>query len=134
MVPRLLKRIIIDIVGVLLIIASVLLGWLPGPGGVPLFIAGLSLLAINYSWARRLLRKGRQQGFQILEKLFPDNQKVKLAYDILAPLLLVLGMALFFKNTYALVKATAVWVSFFAIAIFLFNRHRYKFIIKLFKR
>lgn len=133
MIPKLLKHIVIDIAGVALIIGSILLGWLPGPGGIPLFIAGLSLLAINYAWARRLLKKGRSSGQQILQKLFPDNRRVKAAYDVLAPMLFVLGITLFFRNGYALVKATSIWLCFVAVAVFLFNRRRYQYFANLLK-
>jgi hypothetical protein len=52
---RLWKVIILDTLGVLLMILAVLTGWLPGPGGIPLFIAGLALLAINHTWAQAKL-------------------------------------------------------------------------------
>jgi hypothetical protein len=34
-------------------VLAILLGWLPGPGGIPLFLVGLSLLAINHEWAKK---------------------------------------------------------------------------------
>jgi uncharacterized protein (TIGR02611 family) len=57
--PRkhLIYRIVIGVVGGLLIIAAPLTGWLPGPGGIPLFIAGLAVLASEFEWAQRLLLK-----------------------------------------------------------------------------
>ena len=45
----------VGVVGGLLIIAAPLTGWLPGPGGIPLFIAGLAVLASEFEWAQRLL-------------------------------------------------------------------------------
>lgn len=56
--PRkaLLYRIGVGIVGGLLIILAPLTGWLPGPGGIPLFIAGLAVLASEFEWAQRLLQ------------------------------------------------------------------------------
>jgi uncharacterized protein (TIGR02611 family) len=55
--PRkaLLYRIGVGIVGGLLLILAPLTGWLPGPGGIPLFIAGLAVLASEFEWAQRLL-------------------------------------------------------------------------------
>lgn len=52
--PDKLKRILTDTAGYLLIVAGIALGWLPGPGGLPLVLAGLGLLSINNDWARRL--------------------------------------------------------------------------------
>ncbi|HEU4946898.1 MAG TPA: PGPGW domain-containing protein [Kribbella sp.] len=55
--PRkhLIYRICVGVLGSLLIIAAPLTGWLPGPGGIPLFIAGLAVLASEFEWAQRLL-------------------------------------------------------------------------------
>ena len=55
--PRkaLIYRIGVGIVGGLLLILAPLTGWLPGPGGIPLFIAGLAVLASEFEWAQRLL-------------------------------------------------------------------------------
>ena len=52
-------RIGIGVLGGLLIIAAPLTGWLPGPGGIPLFIAGLAVLASEFEWAQRLLYRVR---------------------------------------------------------------------------
>lgn len=48
-------RIAVGVVGVLLILLAVATGWLPGPGGIPLAIAGLAVLASEFEWAQRLL-------------------------------------------------------------------------------
>ncbi|TCC25756.1 hypothetical protein E0H92_32340 [Kribbella speibonae] len=48
-------RIGVGVLGGILIIAAPLTGWLPGPGGIPLFIAGLAVLASEFEWAQRLL-------------------------------------------------------------------------------
>ncbi|GAA1649486.1 hypothetical protein GCM10009744_46210 [Kribbella alba] len=57
--PRkhLIYRIGVGVLGCLLIIAAPLTGWLPGPGGIPLFIAGLAVLASEFEWAQRLLQR-----------------------------------------------------------------------------
>ena len=49
-------RIGVGIVGGLLLILAPLTGWLPGPGGIPLFIAGLAVLASEFEWAQVLMR------------------------------------------------------------------------------
>ena len=47
------QLIFFDTLAVICIIAAIATGWLPGPGGIPLVIVGLSLLAINHEWAQR---------------------------------------------------------------------------------
>ncbi len=41
-------------VGILLIVVGVIIGPLPGPGFIPLFIGGLTLLLRYASWSKRL--------------------------------------------------------------------------------
>jgi len=45
---------LVFIVGLLFIIASVLTGWLPGPGGIPLFLIGIAILATEFEQAQRV--------------------------------------------------------------------------------
>lgn len=70
-----LRILLTDALGILLMITAPLLGWLPGPGGLPLFIAGLSLLAINHDWAKKLLDSMRKHSGAVLRKLM---RKIKL--------------------------------------------------------
>lgn len=57
--PRkhLIYRIGVGVVGGLLVIAAPLTGWLPGPGGIPLLILGLAVLASEFEWAQRVLQR-----------------------------------------------------------------------------
>lgn len=57
--------IILDIIGVLLLLLAMAVGWLPGPAGIPLTLAGLSLLAINHDWANRLLQRFKTEGLKV---------------------------------------------------------------------
>ena len=51
------KRIGVFIVGWLVIIFGLAIGWLPGPGGIPVVLAGLAILATEFEWAERLKRR-----------------------------------------------------------------------------
>lgn len=44
-------------VGIVLVIAGLILMPVPGPGGTPVFLAGLALLATEFKWARNFLEK-----------------------------------------------------------------------------
>jgi len=57
---RLTGRIAIGVIGVSVILVGIVLLPLPGPGWVIIF-AGLGVLAIEFVWARRLLRFARRQ-------------------------------------------------------------------------
>ena len=48
-------RLLVALAGVVLVLVGVTLSPLPGPGGIPLVLAGLAVLASEFLWARRLL-------------------------------------------------------------------------------
>lgn len=52
-IPVAIRRPVVLVVGSLLIIASALTGWLPGPGGIPLFLLGVAVLATEFERARQ---------------------------------------------------------------------------------
>lgn len=118
------QKIAIDTLGVLLIIASGLFGWLPGPGGLPLLLAGLSLLATNHEWARRLLDRLKSEGTKIMDIIFKDHPVLVIAYDISAVLLLVTAGVIFGNATGNVVRGLATALIFFSVGLFLGNRKR----------
>lgn len=52
--PRSARRPLVFIVGTLLILLSALIGWLPGPGGMVIFLLGIAVLSTEFTWAERL--------------------------------------------------------------------------------
>jgi len=63
MVPWHIRKPVVLIIGLLFVIAAGLTGWLPGPGGIPLFLIGIAILATEFVWAEKardwILDKGR---------------------------------------------------------------------------
>lgn len=53
-VPTAVRKPIVLIVGSMLILAAAATGWLPGPGGIPLFLIGIAILATEFVWAERI--------------------------------------------------------------------------------
>jgi hypothetical protein len=121
-----LKRIGIDILGGLLIIASALTGWLPGPGGIPLLIIGLSLLATNHEWAARWLQKVKDSGDKISERIFNGSRPMRWIIDIVTILLITAGVLLLMHYTKSIVRSAAISTILLAIVLFLANRHRFR--------
>lgn len=123
-----------DGLGIALMVLALLTGWLPGPGGFPLFIAGLSLLAINHDWAKRYIDILKKHANNLGEYIFVAKPKVQLAYDIFAPMMITIGI-LFLINHKALWMVSAgIFLLFGGVTLLLGNRKRYKRIISLFKR
>lgn len=50
-VPVPIRRPIALFVGCTLILTAGAIGWLPGPGGIPLFLLGIFVLASEFKWA-----------------------------------------------------------------------------------
>lgn len=119
-----LKRIGIDILGILLILGSIFFGWLPGPGGIPLFLAGLGLLATNHEWARRLLVHIKENGLKIANAFFREHPLIMLAYDVVALFLFVIAVYIFAVKTGNIIQGFAVILIFLAMGLFLGNRKR----------
>jgi hypothetical protein len=92
-----LKRILIDLAGYSLIIISPFLGWIPGPGGIPVFLAGLALLSINNHWAKRLLEYSKKHADSSLDIIFPDSKKWRIIHTISGIVLLLIA---FYSLTY----------------------------------
>ena len=118
------KTAALDILGVTLIIISPLLGWLPGPGGIPLFLAGLGLLSINHEWARRLLHQIKTTGFNLVDRFFVDHPVWKAVYDFASFLFMGFGLFLFSEITGNIRLAFALFFFFTGLALFLGNRKR----------
>lgn len=121
-----LKTILIDIAGILLIILAGLTGWLPGPGGIPLLIAGLSLLSINHDWAHRWLMLVKEHGLKISDKLFNGSKKMTIAVDIIGILFLASAVIVMALVTQSVFKTAAIWLIIVSIVLLLGNKNRYK--------
>jgi hypothetical protein len=52
--PTSVRKPLVLVIGLLFIITAGLIGWLPGPGGIPLFLIGIAILATEFAWAHRI--------------------------------------------------------------------------------
>lgn len=118
------KRLGIDTAGYGLIILGVAFGWLPGPGGIPLVLAGLSLLSIHNVWARRLREYLIRHSGTLAKVLFPPNRWVQVAYDILTIVLLAVVGILAKRHAAIWQISLAIALFFVALLIASLNRDR----------
>jgi Kef-type K+ transport system membrane component KefB len=119
-----LKRIGVDVLGYLLIIAAGLTGWLPGPGGIPLLILGLSLLATNHEWAERWLGYVKRHGGNLSRKVFSDSPRTRLLIDVIGISLIALAVILATRFTRSVAHTAAISVSLASLFLLLGNRRR----------
>lgn len=65
------RRYIIFVVGITIVGCGLAVGTIPGPGGIPIVLAGLALLATEFVWAKRLLTYTRQKAETTLQNQGP---------------------------------------------------------------
>ena len=120
------KRIGVDVLGVLLIIAAGLSAPIPGPGGLPLLILGLSLLATNHTWAENLLNRVKDSGSKLGDMLFNGNKYQKWVIDILGIAVIAGAVWLATQFTKSTAKTAAISLTLLALVLLFGNRNRYK--------
>ena len=118
------KRLLYDGLGYVLVIISPIIGWLPGPGGIAVFLAGLGLLSVHNPWADRLKTYTLKNGGKLVGFLFPKNSTVEWTYDILAISLLALASYLIWSHAAIWQISTGVSAFFSAVFIASMNRDR----------
>ncbi|NKB89394.1 MAG: hypothetical protein GKS06_14335 [Acidobacteria bacterium] len=68
MTLRVARRIVVTIVGATVVLIGVIMLITPGPAFVVIPI-GLAILGLEWAWARRLLRKVKEQGGEALQRV-----------------------------------------------------------------
>jgi hypothetical protein len=124
-IRRNLKRILTDAAGYALILAGILTGWLPGPGGIPLVAAGLGILSINNAWAKRLRVFVLDHAGKATQILFPKNPWAEWGYDVLTIALFGLTICLEARHASLWQQGLGVSAFFIALLIALTNRDRF---------
>ena len=132
--PKFLEIIVLDTLGVLFMVAAIATGWLPGPGGIPLFILGLSLLAINHEWAKRHIDRVQDYVNKLNDMVFVQDKDVQLAYDIICPLMVVGGAYLLWQHSAPWTVSIGIFLVFASITVLLGNRKRWQRFRKRLKR
>ncbi len=128
------QRVAIDIAGFAMLAAVPLVGWIPGPGGIPLVLGGLGLLALNHEWAERWLLQFKAKGTSFYEILFPKNKLFYWLYDILGVGLVSGAVYLRYQATRNWLDALSIALIFFGSGLLLANRQRIEHIVSFFKR
>lgn len=68
------KRIAVTIAGFVVLLAGVAMLVLPGPGWIAIFL-GLGILATEYVWAERLLKKAKEKAGQAKDAVFGRKKR-----------------------------------------------------------
>ncbi|CAB4531192.1 unannotated protein [freshwater metagenome] len=71
LIPKRLRQVIAFTIGSTLVLAGLALIVLPGPFTMPLVIAGLIVLALEFAWAESLLIKAKHHAKKMIPKKKP---------------------------------------------------------------
>ena len=123
-----------DTLGVLLLLLVPFLGPLPGPGGIPLIIAGFGLLAVNHDWADNAIIYVKRHSESLRAVVFPNIMWVKWSWDLLSILLLSFGTYLNFTAEHWLIRGISIGIMASSTTIFMLNRGRIDWLDKQLRR
>ncbi len=113
-----------DLAGVGCLILVPFLGPLPGPGGIPLLLAGFGLLAVNHDWADDAIAYTKKHGDNIIKIFFPNKPLIKWAWDIGLALLFIFGLWVETWGESFLFTIGGLLVNAASTTLFMFNRGR----------
>lgn len=125
------KALLVDILGFTLILVAIPISWLPGPGGIPLIIIGLSLLATNHEWAERLMNRVKEEAFKASKRVTDADPATKWGIDILGIVFIAAAVILLTQFTRNITTTAAISLSIGALVLLLTNQNRH---LKLWKR
>lgn len=111
-----------------------LLGPLPGPGGIPLILAGFGLLAINHDWADGVISYIKKHSVSLRDIVFPNIRWVKWSWDIFSIVLFIGGTYINTATDNWLLKALSIGIMASSTTIFILNRNRINSLDKFLKR
>lgn len=118
-------RLVTDILGGLCFISAGLVGWLPGPGGMPLIYAGLRIMAINNPKAKQFYDYIIRDGAKLLDIIFPDHKIIAMLWDIVAVVIVVAAFYAMFGVESHFVQIAGSAAALWAVIAFFYNRKRY---------
>ena len=119
-VPDSIRKPLVFVVGILCVLLSPVVGSLPGPGGIVVFLAGIGILASEFDWAENLKVALTKTIPTELRKRWQPTPRWMLVFDVVS-LSLLAGAVVFYIN-HVLVPVISFTAT--AAALALFNRDR----------
>lgn len=119
--------------GIVCLVLIPFIGPLPGPGGIPLFLAAMSLLALHNPWAARLKKFAQDNASSLTDLIFLDNSACRRAWDIFVYLSLASGIYLFVVFDFGFIMHTVITTTLgFVVIAWFRNRHRWRRFLRYF--
>lgn len=118
--PKTVRKPFVFVLGLLLIICAPLVGWIPGPGGIIVFLAGIAVLASEFDWAENLKAFFLHTVPKEIKNRWRPTPKWEVTFDITALLLLIGAVTAASYGWWAPVLSLGIG----GMCLFLFNRER----------
>ena len=118
------KVVVYDMLGVGCLILVPFLGPLPGPGGIPLILAGFGFLAVNHDWADDAIHFVKKHSESLLSVFFPDKPLIKWSWDVFAISVFIVGLWLNLTAEWWLLKGLSYGIMAGSSTVFMLNRGR----------
>jgi hypothetical protein len=118
--PKTVRKPFVFALGLVLISIAPVVGWIPGPGGIVVFLLGIAVLASEFDWAESLQEFFLKTVPKEVKKRWHPTPKWELTFDATALLLLVSGGILAYNRWLAPVASFGIA----GVCLFLFNRDR----------
>jgi hypothetical protein len=128
------KRFGYDIAGYICLIVALPIGALPGPGGIPIIIAGLGLLSVHNPWAKSLLGYVRKHSESFRAILFPKNKLIETVWDIAGGAMLITAILVACLHDIWQIRALSTSLATLSVMVLLSNRSRIDSLTKKIKR
>ncbi len=106
--------------GLVLIIVAPLVGTVPGPGGIAIFLAGIAVLATEFDWAEALKAFFLETVPQEIKNRWRPTPRWEIAFDVTSLFLLAGAAAAAVYSWWAPVLSLGIG----GLCLFLFNRDR----------
>jgi hypothetical protein len=117
---ELIRKPLVFVIGIVLIMTAPLVGFIPGPGGILVFLLGIAVLGSEFDWALALKSFFLKTVPLEVKKRWQPTPNWEYAFDVTTACLAVCA-AIFMYYAYWL---TAVYSGIFAVLLFVFNRKR----------
>lgn len=118
--PKSLRRILSFVLGLFLIIISPLIGTVPGPGGIAVFLLGIAVLSSEFDWAESLKKFFLKTVPKEVKDRWEPTVRWQRLFDATA-LLLLIGAAWSANNH---IWQPVISLGIGGFSIFIFNRNR----------
>lgn len=118
--PKTVRKPFVFALGLVLIMIAPLVGWIPGPGGIIIFLLGIAVLASEFDWAENLQEFFLKTVPKEVKKRWRPTPKWEITFDITSVILMIGALFSAYINWWAPVLSLGIA----GICLFLFNRER----------